>query len=274
MTAVPAPPPEVPAIVVSVEVSDRRIIASRPGLFGNVVVVDEDGLRYLRFGSADGADQSGIDPRQPSQVLFEYVRVAALALDRHDTPKLPARALVIGVGGGAYPRLLIERVAHIVVDAVEIDPVVIDLARAYFALPTTKRLHIHVDDGAHFIKSARAGYDIVLLDAFSGEDMPSTLSTPAFFGDVRRVLADDGVVVLNVALINDAAAAEITARFAAAFPGCVIARAKTEENRILFGARRPMSAEAWRSIAVRSPGALGFDVLKDLAEISPCPGRR
>lgn len=273
MSDVPAPPPEIPALVATAAVAeiDRKVIVSRPGLFGTVVVVEEDGLRYLRFGGAEGADQSGIDPKHPSRVLFEYVRVAALALDRHDTPKPPRRALVIGLGGGAYPRLLVERAASVVVDAVEIDPVVVDVARKYFSLPQTPRLLVHVDDGADFIKSARAGYDIVLLDAFSGDDMPQALSTPAFFADVRRVLADDGVVILNVALINDAAAAEITRRFTAAFPGCVVARAKTEENRIIFGGRRPMHKEQWRSAAVRSTSSLGFDVLKDLDDLAMCP---
>ncbi len=273
MSDVPAPPPPLAAQVAVDVVAeiDRRIIASLPGRFGAVVVVDEDGLRYLRFGDVDGADQSGIDPKHPSRVLFEYIRIAALALDRHDTPKPPRRALVVGLGGGAYARLLLERAATVVVDAVEIDAVVVDLARRYFSLPNTPRLQVHVDDGAHFIQSARAGYDIVLLDAFSGDDMPAALSTPAFFADVRRVLADDGVVVLNVALINDAAAAEITRRFAAAFPGCVVAKAKTEENRIIFGGRRPMYKTQWQSVAARSTASLGFDVLKDLSDLAPCP---
>ncbi|HEY1100735.1 MAG TPA: fused MFS/spermidine synthase, partial [Myxococcota bacterium] len=274
---IPAPPPELPALVAT-EVDEplqlavaRTIKARVAGMFGDVFVVDEDGIRYLRFGHVDAADQSGIDPKQPSKVQFEYVRIAALALDRHDVPKPARRALVVGLGGGAFARLLIERVAHVAVDAVEIDPVVVDVARRWFALPITPRLQVHVDDGARFMTTAKAGYDVVLLDAFSGDDMPSALSTAAFFHDVHRVLADDGVVVMNVALIKDGAADAVTRRFAQTFPGCVVITAKTEENRILVGARTAQAAERWRSAAVRSPASLGFDVLKDVESFVACP---
>ncbi len=250
----------------------RRVLLRRAGVFGDVIVVEEDGLRYLRFGSVDSADQSGIDPRDPDRVLFEYIRIAALALDRHDTPKSPRRALVLGLGGGAFARLLLQRADTVVVDAVDVDPVVAAVAHSHFRLPETPRLQVHVDDAAAFVARATPGYDIVLIDGFSGELIPESLSTPSFFAQVRALLADDGVAVMNVALVDQAAMKAIIDRFASEFGRTVVMTARTEENRVIFGGRQPMVLHTWQSAAARSTASLGFDVLQDIGSLSTCSG--
>jgi spermidine synthase len=248
----------------------QRVLLRRAGMFGDVIVVEEDGLRYLRFGSVESADQSGIDPREPDRVLFEYIRIAALALDRHDEPKSPRRALVLGLGGGAFARLLLQRADAVVVDAVEVDPVVVDVARSHFQLPTTPRLQLHIADAAAFVQTATPGYDIVLVDGFSGELIPDALSTLAFFAHLRALLVDDGVVVMNVALVDKAATKHIIDRFASEFGRTVVMTARTEENRVIFGGRQPMALHTWQSAAARSIASLGFDVLQDVGSLTTC----
>ncbi len=271
--------------------TDRVVVFDKQSPYARVFVVDEDGLRWLRFDDVLGNDQSGIDPAHPDRVQFEYVRIAGLATalawprsalsassSSPSSPSSPssssssaaARALVIGLGGGAYPRLLLQQHKAVVVDAVDIDPVVVDAARRFFALPTDPRLRVHVKDGAAFVASARAGYDVVLLDAFSGNSIPDALAGVGFFADVRRVLADRGVVVLNLALVSPEQMDVITARFAAVFAGCVVVRGKTEENRVLFGARAAVDVDALRAAALTSPAFLPYDAHKDVDTITRC----
>lgn len=266
--------------------ADRVVVFDKASPYARVFVVDEDGLRWLRFDDVLGNDQSGIDLAHPDRVQFEYVRIAglasALAWPRSALPTptststtalsstIAPRALVIGLGGGAFPRLLLQQHKAVVVDAVDIDPVVVDAARRFFALPNDKRLVVHVKDGAAFVASARAGYDVVLLDAFSGNSIPDALASVGFFADVRRVLADRGVVVLNLALVSPEQMDLITARFAAVFAGCVVVRGKTEENRVLFGGRGAVDVDALRTAALTSPAFLPYDAHKDVDTITRC----
>ncbi|MDP2343379.1 MAG: fused MFS/spermidine synthase [Deltaproteobacteria bacterium] len=248
----------------------RQVLLDERSAFQRVFVVEEDGLRVLRFDAIAGNDQSAFDPSKPDRVVFEYVRLAGLALKLVERPQ---RALVIGLGGGAFPRLLLSRDDKVVVDAVEIDPVVIDASRRFFRLPASPRLHVHTGDGVAYIARARAGYDIVLLDAFSAEGIPASLSSKAFFADARRVLAERGVAVMNLALVGPAEMELITQRFAEAFPGCVVVTGKAEDNRMLFGARVPVAIDGVRVAALMSSPVLGYDAHADVEEILPCPMR-
>ena len=250
----------------------RVVLFDERSPFQRVFVVEEDGHRILRFDDVAGNDQSSLDLKNKDRVVFEYVRLAGLATR---LVRDPARALVVGLGGGAFPRLLVQRHPKIVVDVVELDPVVVDAARRFFDLPQTPRLQVHVGDGVDWLARARpagqAGYDVVLLDAFSGDGIPAPLSSKAFFDDARRVLADRGVAVLNIALVSDADADLITRRFSAAFPGCVVVTGKHEDNRVLFGARLPLDKDALRVAALTSSAFLPYDAHLDVDVIRPCP---
>lgn len=280
MVAPIAPPP--PAVVAPVvapvgadvvaaapaAASERVVLFDRASPYQRVFVVEEGGQRVLRFDDVAGNDQSAIDLADKNKVVFEYVRLAGLALR---LAREPERALVIGLGGGAFPRLLLQQNSKVTVDAVELDAVVVDAARRYFDLPKTPRLQVHVQDGATFMARARAGYDVILLDAFSGDGIPPALSSKSFFQDTRRVLADRGLVVMNVALVSPDDMDLITQRFAQAFPGCVVVTGKAEDNRMLFGARHRVDSDGIRVAALTSSTFLPYDAHKDVEDIRPCP---
>ncbi len=264
----------------------------------DIFVVEQDGQRLLRFDHADGNDQSAVDPLHPDRLVFEYTRLVtlgvALAAARatpspasSSTKALPAdagrghrqgramapaepRALVVGLGGGAFPSWLVRHDARVVVDVVEHDPVVVDVARRFFFLPATPRLFVHPCCGAAFVARARQGYGLVLLDAFSGGGIPPALSTAAFFADVRRVVADDGIVMLNVALVTRDDTAAITRCFAAAFPGAVLVRGRREDNVVLFGARRPLSPREVEAAMASAVDVVGLDVSDDVGAVRSC----
>jgi spermidine synthase len=250
----------------------------------DVYVVEENGQRLLRFGAVDGNDQSALDPAHPERPAFEYVRLATLGTllkpastlssPRASSSSLtvpPRRALVVGLGGGAFPSWLVRHDPTIAVDVAELDPVVVDVARDFFFLPVSPRLAVHVADGAVFMARARAGYDVVLLDAFSGDGIPPALSSSGFFADTRRVLADDGIAMMNVALVSRDDTSEITRRFANAFPGCVVVRGRREDNVVLYGARRPLSTTQLHRVASLSLSTVGLDVLDDVGAVRTCP---
>jgi spermidine synthase len=109
------------------------------------------------------------------------------------------RTLVLGMGAGGsvWATRLAAPTAEI--DAVEIDPEVVEAARRFFELPTDGRMHVHTLDARRYLRDTRARYDVVHVDLYQGGNVqPFYLVTAETFARIRAVLSDDGVVVMNV----------------------------------------------------------------------------
>ena len=78
------------------------------------------------------------------------------------------RILMIGCGGGTFDYVLARAGRR--VSIVEIDPVSIRLAKRYFGLP--RNIACHVGDGLAFMQKKRRHYDVLIMDAFTGEKIP------------------------------------------------------------------------------------------------------
>ncbi|MGZ3460294.1 MAG: spermidine synthase [Archangium sp.] len=219
----------------------RRVVHEAHSPFGAVFVVDVGNQRSLRFGSPEGTLQSTILKSDPLAVPTSYVRVATAGLALTEGR---SRVLVVGLGGGAFPMLLHRLLPRMRVDVVELNPVVVDVARRFFGVHEGPRLQLHVEDGARFMTRQGPRYDLILLDAFSDSGTPDHLKDSLFFEDVRRRLAPGGVVVLNIALEKPR---NVTARieiFARTFEDCAMLRGASEYNNlILVGTLEPVPAE-------------------------------
>lgn len=109
------------------------------------------------------------------------------------------RTLVLGMGAGGsvWATRLAAPTAEI--DAVEIDPEVVEAARRFFELPTDGRMHVHTEDARRYLRDTRASYDVVHVDLYQGGNVqPFYLVTRETFARVREVLEGDGVMVMNV----------------------------------------------------------------------------
>ena len=60
------------------------------------------------------------------------------------------------------------------------------------------------DDGYHYVTETADRYDIVFLDAFSENTIPSHISDQQFFGNLQRILTEDGHVITNANVPSDA----------------------------------------------------------------------
>ena len=73
-------------------------------------------------------------------------------------------------------------------------------AREYFHFQENERVRVHVRDARVFVKRAlQEGrrYDLVILDAYSGDYIPEHLMTAEFLDETRRLLAPTGAVAAN-----------------------------------------------------------------------------
>lgn len=112
------------------------------------------------------------------------------------------RTLIIGLGCGDCAFEIQNHYRQAKMVGVEIDPHVVEMARCYFDLATVKNLNITVADGIRYVaKLARSQrplkFDLIIVDAFLGNEMPKSFQTKTFFKQLAKLLTHDGVVIYN-----------------------------------------------------------------------------
>jgi spermidine synthase len=107
----------------------------------------------------------------------------------------PGRVLLLGLGGGVVAQAY--HAAGWEVDAVEIDPAVVQVAREYFGLEQSQA-RIHPADARRFLATHDETWDLILVDAFGSASIPFHLVTREFFALLRERLSPGGVVAMNV----------------------------------------------------------------------------
>ena len=80
----------------------------------------------------------------------------------------------------------------------EIDPVLVDVARDELGLVTGPNLEVRTGDARLALADlADDSFDLIIGDAFSGLVVPWHLTTTEFVAELDRVLRPDGVYVMN-----------------------------------------------------------------------------
>lgn len=175
--------------------ADETVLYEKKSAYNTIVVTQEHtGLRILRFARG-GARQSVVKPGNPDYLALPYAQVALVGLA---LPAESRRFLVVGLGGGTLPMFLRKHYPDATIDAVDIDPEVVSVARQFFGFREDDLMKAHVADGRRFIEQARQPYDVIFLDAFGADSIPEQLTTQEFLQAVRRAVAPGGVVVGNV----------------------------------------------------------------------------
>ncbi len=175
-----------------------RDIHKEKSLYGSIVVREDKSRRCLVFAVKRGdRNQTCMDLRDPKKLVFPYVRMTLAGL--LVKPK-PTSVLMIGLGGGSIPMTLSELYPEALIDIVEIDAAVVRVAHDYFDFAETDRMKVVVADGRVFVKRAllqKKQYDLVILDAFTGDYIPEHLMTMEFLQEIKSLLTPDGVLVAN-----------------------------------------------------------------------------
>jgi spermidine synthase len=175
--------------------SEERVLVARHTGFNQVVVTENRfGVRTLRFGH-EGVCQSMVKLGDPEHLELPYTSVLPLCLAFVEAPR---RALIVGLGGGALPMFLHRCLPDLVVEVVELDPGVLEVAREFFGFREDARLSVWIEDGRDFIERHAARYDVVILDGFDAESIPGHLRTLEFLESVKHALIPGGIAVANV----------------------------------------------------------------------------
>ncbi|HXG52037.1 MAG TPA: fused MFS/spermidine synthase [candidate division Zixibacteria bacterium] len=216
-----------------------RTILEKDTFYHRIRVEEDDEARYLYF---DRTLQSAMNLNDPTALRLTYSRYTSLAfVFRPDARKM----LLIGLGGGSIPKKVQKEFPDLEIDAVEIDPEVIRIARSHFNVREGKNLRIHAQDGRLFLARTQNLYDIILIDAYYSDAMPFHLATREFFELAQKKLTPNGIVVTN--LIS--AVTGPSGRIARAF---VKTQRRVFPQTYIFAARRPdnVSIETVQNVIV------------------------
>ncbi len=170
----------------------EQVLFRQDTQYHRITVTEKGNVRNLRF---DATRQSGVDLRDglTSDVRYpDYMQLSmALKPDARST-------LVLGLGGGLISKRFWHDYPEMSVDSVEIDPVVVDVARRYFSFPTDSRLRVFAQDARRYIQTTKDTYDIVIMDAYYADALPFHLTTQEFFKEAKSRMSPDGVMAYNV----------------------------------------------------------------------------
>ncbi len=207
--------------------------APRPPGASTVEVYMDGGYRCLRFAGGGGLVQGRMHLTRPLDFGTRYHPAVCAA-----TLAAPDRALCLGLGVGAVPRLLRAMRPGLAVDVVEIDPGVIAAARDHFGVVEGDGLTVMEADAADFVRRPPPGppYDVIVLDCYDDRRLPADLTTAGFVSRLLTLAAPGGVVVANV-LTRRPGAGPLSTQLARRLCGARIITVPGASNRVWFGGR-------------------------------------
>ncbi len=220
--------------MVPLAAAQGRVVHKERSLYQTILVVKDRSRVCLQFSvRRDQKNQSCKDLKDPQKMLFSYTRMMMASLLLIDAPE---RVLMVGLGGGTIPTALNELYPQAVIDAVEIDPAVVRMAREYFGFESNEQLRVHETDARVFTKRALkrgTSYDLILLDAYNGDYIPEHLLTREYLEETRGLLTPGGVLAANTFAVSDLYDHE-SATYAAVFGRYYNFRRWDSSNRVII----------------------------------------
>ncbi len=150
---------------------------------------------HCRVLYTDGLAASHVDLKDPQTLHMDYQWRLGAALDA----LRPARGeplTVVHLGGGALalPRFVAATRPRARQHVYEIDADLVAVCRRELG---GRKVGLRCGDAADLITRCDRA-DVVIGDAFDGTEIPARLASADFAAEVRRVLGDDGLYLLNV----------------------------------------------------------------------------
>lgn len=216
----------------------------KPPELAPATVSEHDGVRYLHLGTP--WVQGAMRIRTPAKIELEYVqRMMVWTLLRPPAEVARGHAVQLGLGAGAITRFC-HGTMKMRCTAVEINPEVIAACRAFFRLPDDgPRLAVRPMDAQRWLDEAEPGSaEVLCVDLYDHEAASPVLDSADFYRACAQVLADGGVMTVNL-FGRDARFERSLQRIAAAFAGGTVfpLRPTREGNTIVAAIRHGVLPE-------------------------------
>jgi spermidine synthase len=179
---------------------DNRPTLKRSSLASLEVNLSEaDGIRYLHLGTEWVQGSMRIDA--PFDIDLEYVqRMMAWLLFVPPDSVAGRHAMQLGLGAAALTKYCYKKL-RMRCTAVEINPRVADVCRAWMRLPPEdERLRVVIADAAREVRQPEwlGTVDALQVDLYDHEAAAPVLDSPDFYADCRLLLTEDGCMTVNL----------------------------------------------------------------------------
>lgn len=107
-------------------------------------------------------------------------------------------ALILGLGGGSVIQTLkSEKKFTGKITAVEIDPIIINIAANEFNIRSNEQTSIICDDAYNFVIQEKIKYDLIIVDLFIDNKIPDKFLAIEFWKQILDLLHEGGYVIFN-----------------------------------------------------------------------------
>jgi spermidine synthase len=162
-------------------------------------ISEADGVRYLHLGTP--WVQGAMRIRKPHTLELEYIqRMMVWTLMREPADLTKGHAVQLGLGSGAITRFC-HRNMKMKTTVVELNPTVIGVCKLWFHLPDddARLTVLNMDAGRYVADSANAeAADVLNVDLYDHEAASPVLDDEVFYANCHRLLADGGVMTVNL----------------------------------------------------------------------------
>ena len=214
---------------------------------------EQDGVRYLHLGTP--WVQGAMRIRKSLALELEYIqRMMVWMLLRPDDELTRGRAVQLGLGAAAITRFCHSSL-RMRCTAVELNPSVIDACRLWFHLPAdSARLEVLEMDAGVFVADARRveSAQVLCVDLYDHDAASPVLDSADFYAGCHRLLADAGVMTVNL-FGRDASFERSAQRIAAAFGAAqVFGLRPTREGNTIVVALKAAAMPPRETLAARA----------------------
>jgi spermidine synthase len=117
--------------------------------------------------------------------------------------------LLFGLGGGTMVHLFSRELPNVRVVAVEIDKVMIDVAKQFFDIDSLSNLSVINADALRVVSEPekfdlhKDTFDVVIIDIYCGDQYPDLGRSRTFFSGIKWFLRIGGLAIFNRIYIQD-----------------------------------------------------------------------
>ena len=176
--------------------SGKPAPAPRKPKFAPVTLSEQDGVRYLHFGTE--WVQGAMRIRKPDWPELEYAQQMMAWMLFIDAPRSIAQ---LGLGAATLTKFCYRQFPDAQVTAVELNPSVIAICASMFKLPAQDaRLRVLEMDAMDFVldQHNHDAYDVLQCDLYDATARGPVLDTPEFYRACNDCLSDSGVMTVNL----------------------------------------------------------------------------
>ncbi|NHZ43073.1 methyltransferase domain-containing protein [Massilia aquatica] len=180
----------------SIEQAESSRRPARKPKFAPVTLSEQDGVRYLHFGTE--WVQGAMRIRKPDWPELEYAQQMMAWMLFIEAPRAIAQ---LGLGTATLTKYCYKTFPEASVTAVELNPSVIAICASMFKMPPEDaRLRVLEMDALDFVNDpANAdAFDVLQCDLYDATARGPVLDTPEFYQACNACLRDGGMMTVNL----------------------------------------------------------------------------